>query len=323
MKALELDELHHPRLGPLSLQVSEGELLAVCGPSGSGKTTLLRLVAGLEPPAGGRLLVHGQANLPPHLRQLAMVFQSLALWPHLTVAQNLSRGGVPVERIPPLADRLGIEPLLASYPDRLSGGERQRVALARALGTSARMLLLDEPLAQLDTALRADLLELLASERSRRTLLYVTHDAREAMQVADRVLFLQAGRAHQLGPPAELWRRPGSAAVARFFGPTNLIRGRRDGQGMVHTCLGLLPSSGPPGEVQVVVRPSALRPSEAGAPASLIGARDQGPSWEWVVEVQGERLRVLSPNAPPGQQFAMGVVDPEMTWIINCPSEKP
>ena len=225
-------------LDGVTLEAADGELLVIVGPSGSGKSTLLRLVAGLEAADGGRILLDGRdvTGTPPRERDLAMVFQSYALYPHKTVRQNLAFGlrmrGASRERIQERVDAvartLEIEALLERKPSALSGGQRQRVALGRAIAREPRAFLLDEPLSNLDPALRVRTrVELARLQRQlEATVLYVTHDQEEAMTLGHRVAVLRAGRLQQVAPPEELYRRPANRFVARFIGSPamNLIR---------------------------------------------------------------------------------------------------
>lgn len=218
----------------LDLDVPEGTVTCLLGGSGCGKTTTLRLVAGLERPDDGTVrigprLVSGPGTfVPPEGRGLGMVFQSYAIWPHLDVFENvafpLRRAGRGVEPVRPLLEQLGLGALAERRPDQLSGGQQQRVALARALVADPAVLLLDEPLSNLDTRLRievrAQIRELVTSRGI--TAVLVTHDHEEAFVVADRVAFLNHGLPEQVGPPRELWSRPRTAAVARFFGVQEL-----------------------------------------------------------------------------------------------------
>ncbi|MBB5790030.1 ABC transporter ATP-binding protein [Jiangella mangrovi] len=221
----------------VDLDVPAGELVTVVGPSGSGKSTVLRLIAGLERPDAGTVAVGGQdlRDVPPHRRSVAMVFQDYALYPHLTVRENIMFGPR-VRKVPKdearrqaadAAHRLGIADLLDRYPDQVSGGQRQRVALARALVRSPAVYLLDEPLASLDAQLRlttrTDLLAL--HRRLGATTLHVTHDQAEAMTLGDRVVVMEGGRVRQAGPPQEVYDAPADTFVARFLGspPMNLV----------------------------------------------------------------------------------------------------
>lgn len=230
----------------ISLGVEDRELLAVVGPSGSGKTTLLRLIAGLEMPEHGRISFD-QQNVtwqPPHEREVAMVFQSHALFPHFTAFENLAFGlklrGAPgaevTARVREIATLLGVTHCLDRPPAKLSGGERQRVALGRALIREPKILLLDEPFSHLDEPLRAQMRAEIPALRQRfaTTMIFVTHDQEEAMALGDRVAVLRKGTVQQVGPAREIYHRPRNRFVASFIGspPINLIHGAaalRDG----------------------------------------------------------------------------------------------
>jgi ABC-type sugar transport system ATPase subunit len=217
--------------------VADGEFLVVVGPSGSGKSTLLRVVAGLEPLTAGSVWIGGRQadRLPPHARGVAMVFQAPALYPHLTVGENLAFG-LRRRRLPPneaaarllaVAGRLGLLEVLDRRPKALSGGQRQRVALGRAVASKADVLLLDEPLSSLDAPLRAatraDLIDLHQTDRP--TMILVTHDQGEAMALGDRIAVMAEGRLEQVGAPGEVYRRPATRFVAEFIGtpPMNVL----------------------------------------------------------------------------------------------------
>jgi putative spermidine/putrescine transport system ATP-binding protein len=224
-----------PTLDRLSLELPAGRVTAVVGPSGAGKTTLLRVIAGLETPRSGDVLFDGRSVLAisPERRSLGVVFQSYALFPHLDVRDNVAFGlvvrgtprGTARDRVRGLLERLQIARLADRRPHQLSGGEKQRVALARALAIEPRALLLDEPLAALDAKLRLSLrVEL--RERLRAaglTALYVTHDQQEAMELGDRVAIVRSGTVEQVGDPEEVYERPATAFVARFFGEANFL----------------------------------------------------------------------------------------------------
>src|SRR6202165_3952935 len=222
----------------LSLDIFAGEFFALLGPSGCGKTTLLRLLAGFEAPDEGRILLEGAdlAGMAPYRRPTNMMFQSYALFPHLTVERNIAFG-LEQERMPKrqIAARVGemlalvkLEGFARRKPDQLSGGERQRVALARALAKRPKVLLLDEPLAALDKKLRAETeFELMAlQERLGTTFLVVTHDQEEAMTMADRIGVMDRGRVVQVAPPEEVYEQPSTRYVADFIGDVNLIEAR-------------------------------------------------------------------------------------------------
>jgi len=221
----------------IDLDVAEGEFFSMLGPSGSGKTTTLRLIAGFERPSGGRIELHGQEveNLPPFERNVNTVFQDYALFPHMTVGDNVGYGllvrKVPkAERLRRVTEALAMV-RLGGYerrrPSQLSGGQRQRVALARALINRPRVLLLDEPLGALDLKLREEMqIELKTIQRDVAiTFIYVTHDQQEALTMSDRIAVFNHGRIEQVGSPADVYERPATAFVAGFVGTSNLLSG--------------------------------------------------------------------------------------------------
>ncbi|GHO85975.1 ABC transporter ATP-binding protein [Dictyobacter formicarum] len=225
----------------LELEVQEGEVLSLLGPSGCGKTTILRMLAGLVAPdsgyieVGGRVFFDGKRGLLVEERGLGMVFQDYALWPHMTVAQNISFGlrlrRMPArqikERLHTLLELVNLPGYEQRYPYQLSGGQQQRVAVARALATEPRLLLLDEPLSSLDAALRetmsAELVQLF--KRLKITTINVTHDQNEAMTMSDRITILRDGQVQQIGTPTELYLQPQNAFVASFMGQANMLPG--------------------------------------------------------------------------------------------------
>jgi putrescine transport system ATP-binding protein len=262
----------------LSLEVYQGEFFALLGPSGCGKTTLLRLVAGFERPTTGRILLDGVdlAPVPPHRRPVNMMFQSYALFPHLTVEGNVAFGlkqeGLPENEISArVADMLALVKLESfgrRKPHELSGGQRQRVALARSLVKRPRVLLLDEPMAALDKKLRGETqFELMDLQRRLGlTFIIVTHDQSEAMTVADRIAVMDRGRLIQVAPPAEIYEWPNSRWVADFIGSVNLFEGRvGNDEGTIEgTALGRLRAAEkinaePGATVWVAVRPEKVR----------------------------------------------------------------
>jgi multiple sugar transport system ATP-binding protein len=221
----------------IDLASADGEFLVLLGPSGCGKTTLLRMIGGLEPPTSGDILIGGRVvtDLPPRARQIAMVFQSYALYPHMTVYNNiafpLKAAGLPKEeqarRVAWAASILGIDAYLDRKPRQLSGGQRQRVALARALVREPTVFLLDEPLSNLDAQRRASARDELQGFQRRvgTTTIYVTHDQVEAMGMGDRIAVMEQGRIRQVGTPHEIYNEPADTFVATFLGspPMNLI----------------------------------------------------------------------------------------------------
>lgn len=224
-------------IGNLNLDISQGEFLTLLGPSGCGKTTVLRLIAGFEQPDAGHVLIDGNdvSGLPPDQRQVNTVFQSYALFPHMTVAQNVAFG-LEMKRVPraQIDERVGealatvqLESLARRKPHELSGGQQQRVALARALVNCPRVLLLDESLSALDYKLRKQMQGELKSLQRKLgiTFVFVTHDQEEALAMSDRVVLLNEGRIAQAGPPREIYERPANLFVAKFVGEANIFHG--------------------------------------------------------------------------------------------------
>jgi putrescine transport system ATP-binding protein len=312
----------------LSLAMAPGEFLALLGGSGSGKSTLLRLIAGFETPEAGRILLDGAdlAPLPPHRRPVGMMFQSYALFPHLSVFDNvaygLRRDAMPraeiARRVAAGLAMVGLTGLERRRPHQLSGGQRQRVALVRALVRRPRLLLLDEPLAALDAGLRERTgLELRAIQRETGAgFVLVTHDQEEALALADRVAVLDGGRLAQIGPPAEVYGRPATRFVAEFLGAANVLEGRALPDGAIACaaagCALRLAGAAPPvGEpVAVALRPERIRlltshadaPAENTAAGTVVELAYRGESWLAVVaSAGGQALRVVLPAdaAPP------------------------
>ena len=231
-------------LHEIDLSIKDGEFFTLLGPSGCGKSTTLSCLAGLEKPSGGQISIDdvvffdGKTNtfVPPEARNLGMVFQSYALWPHMTLAQNLAMP-LDIRKVPKAEqqhliydalDKVGMAHLMKRYPHQLSGGQQQRVALARALVYSPRVLLLDEPLSNLDAKLRESArvwLKRLQTELGITTI-YVTHDQEEALAMSDRIAVMSAGNLLQVGTPEEIYERPASAEVAAFIGKSNFVDGR-------------------------------------------------------------------------------------------------
>jgi putative spermidine/putrescine transport system ATP-binding protein len=228
---------HQPALRSLDLDIAQGEILVLLGPSGSGKTTTLMLLAGFEAPSAGRILLQDRdiARLPPHRRGIGVVFQSYALFPHMSVAENiafpLEARGVPqherAARVARALDSVRLAGLGERRPAQLSGGQQQRVALARAMVFEPPIVLLDEPLGALDKALREEMQHELRALHRRLglTMLYVTHDQAEALTLADRIAVFEAGRLRQVASPRELYDRPADAFVSGFVGENNRLAG--------------------------------------------------------------------------------------------------
>ena len=291
----------------VSVSVAPGAFVSLPGPSGCGKTTLLRLVAGFETPDGGTVSMGGRdvTRLPPQKRPTAMVFQSYALFPTMTVGENVAYSlrvrGIPKREAAERADRALARVDLAGAAPRavaaLSGGQQQRVALARAIAAEPAVLLFDEPLSNLDLALReATRVEIKALQRDLGTTsLYVTHDQQEALALSDRVVLMRAGRVVAEGAPEALYANPPTAYTARFLGGANVIRDAGLAARLAGTAV-------PPGYV-LAVRPEALVPadaSDAGAVAVRPLARQfLGVTAEWDVDADGTRLRLWTDPARP------------------------
>jgi iron(III) transport system ATP-binding protein len=303
----------HVVLDGIDVRIGAGELFFLLGPSGCGKTTLLRAVAGLNEPDGGRILAGERdvTHLPPHERDMGMVFQSYALWPHLTLRENVAFGlemrsvkkadvrkrALRALEMVKLADRANAK------PNELSGGQQQRVALARALVIEPQCLLLDEPLSNLDAKLRLEMrteIRRICKEAGL-TAIYVTHDQKEALSIADRLAILDQGHLLQIGTPQEVYTRPSSRFVAQFIGETTFVEGRvkgvRDGRTEIETAAGVWTAAADPAEsgakVWLSVRPEAVqlhtdRPAGPNVfPAQLHGTVYLGEVAQHLVELKG------------------------------------
>lgn len=289
-------------LRDVSVSVRRGEFVTLLGPSGCGKTTLLRIVAGFESVDGGRVLIDGQdvLALPPERRPVNLVFQRYALFPHLTVWENvafgLRVGGIPRPEIERRVEEALASVRLRGFGDRaidaLSGGQQQRVAVARAVINRPALLLLDEPLGALDLQLRKEMQSELRSLQRRlgTTFLYVTHDQEEALAMSDTIVVMNEGQVAQAGSPEDLYHRPISRFVAQFVGETNLLPGHNDGQHVrLQGGARLIPSpAGPKGDVLLSIRPEDLR-LESGGDLELDGTLTDvvflGPSTRYVVRL--------------------------------------
>ncbi len=245
LEVRELTKRYSPQVsvGPISFKVHEGEFFSLLGPSGCGKTTTLRCIAGFEALSGGSINLHGERldDKPPHRRDVGLVFQNYALFPHLTVFDNVAFG-LRLRRLAKadIAERVGrvlhlvdLAGMAARFPAQLSGGQQQRVAIARSLVLEPRILMFDEPLSNLDFKLRLQMREELRSLQRRlgKTSIYVTHDQTEALALSDRIAVLSHGRIEQIGTPSEIYERPASAFVAEFIGSSNMLRARIVEQG--------------------------------------------------------------------------------------------
>jgi iron(III) transport system ATP-binding protein len=302
-------------LDRVSVSVASGELLMLLGPSGCGKTTLLRSIAGFVTPSAGSIRFDDDevTARPAHARDVGMVFQSFALWPHMTVAENVGFGlrerRVPAAEIATRVEEALVSTRMGGYGkrpiDELSGGEQQRVALARALVIRPRCLLLDEPLSNLDAKLRQSMREEIRRlcKSAGLTTIYVTHDQKEALAIADRIAVMQKGHILQLGAPAEIYRRPRSRAVATFIGETNLFQARvtgADAGGIrVDSPIGALVAAADPGfapaagsEVWVSIRPECLRATTAPTSPNVLRGEVRADGSLYLGEIAERHLRV-------------------------------
>jgi iron(III) transport system ATP-binding protein len=291
--ALACTDLHRSfgdtvAVGGVDLTVPRGSLTALLGPSGCGKTTVLRMIAGLLTPDHGRIEIDGREvasrhrSVPPERRNVGLVFQDYALFPHLSVARNVGYGlprrprAARRARIAEVLDLVGLGDLGHRLPTELSGGQQQRVALARALAPSPDLVLLDEPFSNLDASLRATVREDVRRilREADTTAVFVTHDQEEALSLADQVVVMEEGRVHQVADPQTLYTTPATRFVAEFVGEADVLPGHRAGRYLVDTPLGRLATTRPmvSEHAAVVIRPEALRvrPDAAG-PASVVG----------------------------------------------------
>jgi putative spermidine/putrescine transport system ATP-binding protein len=308
----------------VSLSVPNGTFVCLLGPSGCGKTTLLRMIAGLEEPSEGRILIDGadMTALPTHKRNFGMVFQSLALFPHLGVAENIAyplriRGRSKAEqqaRVEELLELVQLPGFAARPVSRLSGGQRQRVAIARALALSPRLFLLDEPLSALDAKLRETMQVELRQLQQKLgiTTIVVTHDQREAMTMADLVVVMGEGRIRQVAPPVEIYRRPADAFVADFIGSTNLLPVEADSAGRVVAAGAPLAGLTMPDGLSKAVM--SIRPEDVhlttGGEAAHVGrvtfVRDLGGTIETYVDVGGTPIIAVT---TPRERLALSAGD--------------
>ncbi len=336
----------HTAVDRLNLDIVPGEFVSLLGPSGCGKTTTLRMIAGFIRPTAGTITMDGEvisapgATLPPEKRGMSMIFQSYAIWPNMTVAENVAFG-LKLRRLDretiraKVAEMLGTVQLGAladRYPSELSGGQQQRVALARAMVIQPRVLLLDEPLSNLDANLREEMRFEIRRlhDAFHFTTVYVTHDQGEAMVTSDRIAVMHAGRIEQVDPPYLLYTRPRTRFVAGFIGRTNLMQGTANGEHVAFDRFALpramFEDSGAAlqGNVEFSVRPQSIAlhraPPRAGDARLVAGRLVEraflGESWDYVVapEDSGMRLKVA---APPPQVFEVG----EAVWLEFDPQQ--
>ena len=328
---------------PLDLTIEGGTLVTLLGPSGCGKTTLLRMIAGLEQATEGRLFIGGRdvTLLPPGERNVSMVFQSYALFPHMSVLDNVAYGLVSSGlrrreahgKAELALETVGLKGFGGRLPSEMSGGQQQRVAVARALVLEPEVLLFDEPLSNLDARLRRSMREEIRALQQRLglTVVYVTHDQSEALAVSDRIVVMRNADIAQVGTPAELYTQPNSVFVATFMGEANHVRG------LIESCSGstaqvaldslriALPGRGlPAGPVDVVIRPEAIRllPASdvAGLTGSVVRATYMGSHTEYHLSTALGELFAVSPDRmarrEPGQTVLLDL-DPEGVVLLN------
>ncbi len=327
----------------LSLSVSQGELLTLLGPSGCGKTTTLRMIAGLEQPTSGEITIDGEQVasgteiVPPEERNVGLVFQEFALFPHLTVAENITFGiddwdsERQAERLDELLKLVDLEEHSEKYPEALSGGQQQRVALARSLAPEPDILLLDEPFSNLDVRLRIEMRQEVRRilKEAGVTAISVTHDQEEALSISDRVAIINDGQLEQIGKPELVFENPESRFVASFLGRASFLTGRVRGE-TVDTEIGSFDISqlnGPVdaydgAEIDVLVRPDDLEATpvaESTADGTIVHRQYNGPNFVYGVELNsGSRLRCLHNHVQTfeyGQPVSVSIIaDHELAW---------
>ncbi len=326
MRQVLKDYAGQPILKGVDFDIRDGEFLSLVGPSGCGKSTLLRMIAGLETISGGEILIGGEVvnGLAAKDRDIAMVFQNYALYPHMTVRENLSftleMRGEPKSSIAKQIDRvaaiLDVGHLLDRYPRQLSGGQQQRVAMGRAIVRNPRVFLFDEPLSNLDAKLRVHMRGEIKDlhENLKTTMIYVTHDQIEAMTMADRIVVMRGGVIEQIGTPLELYDRPANTFVATFIGSPamNLLPGKviagdsrpgvvfNDGQVLrLSSNAGKIAANS---SVQVGLRPEHLSLSEAGIAATVAIVEPTGAETQIVAQVGGQRIMAALKGRPSLQR---------------------
>ncbi len=323
----------------ISLEIKKGELVTLLGPSGCGKTTTLRMIAGFEFPTSGEIILDDQPinSLPPHKRDMSMVFQSYAIFPHLTVYENIAYGlnvqrlqkTVIAKRVNRVLDLVHLEGYGDRAPTQLSGGQQQRVALARALVMEPKVLLMDEPLSNLDAKLREEMrLEIRRIQKELNiTSVYVTHDQIEAMTLSDRIVVMNQGLIEQIGTPVEMYRFPTSRFVANFIGRANFIDGIVQSQkgkkltvksfGESLTLSNVQPQFNANDKVTLIVRPEMTRVKKSGElfKGKVRRAVYLGDVIEYDVEVGGQIITGIEtdPNVtelfPEGEEISLGFAE--------------
>ncbi len=313
----------HVALDDVSLALAPGRITCLLGPSGCGKSSLLRLIAGLEPTDAGEIAMAGATlsgqggHVPPERRDIGLVFQDCALFPHLDVTANVGFGiahlgkAERAARVAALLERFRLGHRARAWPHTLSGGEQQRVAIARALARDPAVLLLDEPFSGLDGDLRAEVrrqvLDGLAQTRA--AVLIVTHDPEEAMLMADELALMRDGRLLQAGTPADCYARPASIEAARLLGPVSVVPAQVTA-GMAETPFGTLATELPEGPARLMLRPEALALAETGAPVMVTAARLGGGFSEVTVEAGGATAMLRHAGPSPALGAAFVKIDP-------------
>jgi iron(III) transport system ATP-binding protein len=340
-----------PAVDDVSFRIGAGEIVVLLGPSGCGKTTTLRCIAGLEQPTAGTISIGGDevaapergVHVPPRLRNIGMVFQSYAVWPHMTVTQNVA---FPLRhrkvardemdrRVGRVLELVGLTEYAARPVTQLSGGQMQRVALARALVYEPRILLLDEPLSNLDAKLRLRLRDELRRiiKAAKVTALYVTHDQSEAVVLGDRIGVMENGKLMQMSPPVELYNNPQNLFVANFTGVSNLIKGELAGSGTVKVASGEVlrigaPTPGQAGDAVVVaVRPENIALRQNGDatdavnsfPARVVEGHFHGTQTTYAIETLGHRLEAIELGTVPrfsAEDSIRVVIPADHSWVF-------
>ena len=358
MPFIEIDDLRKDYgattvIEGMNLAMADAEFTVLVGPSGCGKSTTLRMIAGLETVTDGAIRIDGRdvSKLEPKERDLAMVFQDYALYPHMNVARNMSFA-LRLQRMPKaeidakvraVADTLGLTPYLARKPAELSGGQRQRVAMGRALVRDASTFLFDEPLSNLDAKLRGQMRAELAlmSQRVEKNMIYVTHDQVEAMTLGDRIVVMRAGKIMQAGTPEELYRRPANQFVAGFIGspPMNFLAGELSGENdglsvkgegfaiPLHAETAARLTAPVDGRVVVGIRPAAFEPATPGTAGALdivVAVSEYvGAQSVLLAKVGGRDVTIETPSVRPirvGERLLF-VVDPQQVHLFDPKTE--